>query len=77
MNEHDMSLIPTQEVLNELKNRFEHMVFKGQRKENDGRSVAMYDWHGEHVLCLGLCDEIQHDILKDKDNTAERLEELP
>ena len=77
MSDHDMSLIPTQDVLNELKSRFEHMVFKGQRKENDGKSVAMFDWRGEHAICLGLLAEVGHDILKDKDETTEKLEELP
>ena len=77
MSDHDMSLIPTQDVLNELKGRFEHMVFKGQRKENSGRSVAMFDWHGEHAICLGLCAEVQFEILNDRRSSSEELGELP
>lgn len=74
----DLSLVPAEKLVEELKNRFEDMVFKGRRKDANGKShVAMYDWCGEHAICLGLCTEIQFDILKHYDETKTDEEQLP
>jgi hypothetical protein len=74
-----LNLLPTQEILNELKCRFDHMVFKGlrQKADKEKRDVAMFDWYGEHAVCLGLCEQIKHDINKDSDSQFEKLEEMP
>lgn len=75
----ELKLVVTQDLLNELKCRFDHLVFKGMRLEgkSSDKNVAMFDWYGEHAVCLGLCDQIKHDIHKDSDEQFEKLEELP
>ena len=73
----DLTLIPTQDLFDELFGRFDHAVFKGRRQEKGMDSVAMFDWRGEHAICLGMLSEIAHDIHKDQDDKNEKLEELP
>ena len=75
----NLSLIPAEDLLNELMRRFDDVVFKGRRKDDlkPTDHVAMYDWKGEHVICLGLCTEIQFDVLKHYNETKSDEEGLP
>ena len=73
----DLSLISTQDLFDEFFSRFDHAVFKGRRQEKGMNSVAMFDWRGEHAICLGMLSEVAHDIHKDHDENNEKLESLP
>ena len=73
----DLQLIGTKEILEELKSRFEHMVFAGVKthvhKENDSVTVRRYS--GNLTVCRGLCSELETDIADEHKRQEKAIED--
>lgn len=55
MNLEDLGLVPTDAMLDELKKRFDHLVFAGTKIGGAGRNDEEHRiWHGHTVYCAGL-----------------------
>lgn len=55
----DLSLIPLNDILQELKNRFPHMIFMGKKYLDDkGMWVTSDTSQGDANICAGLGMEI-------------------
>lgn len=55
--ENDLSLVPYEELLKELDNRFEHWVFSGAKNINSSggiKSMTVRRWGGNSMICSGL-----------------------
>ncbi len=68
----DVKLASTEELVTELKDRFEHLVIGGIRtgvKTKDD-IVTLRRWKGDCSVCSGLCSQIVTDV-----NLANRKEE--
>lgn len=65
MTDIEIQLIPTNELSQELANRFDGIIIYGIQKnpKNNNNSIYYDHWKGDHATLLGLCD-----ILKDKIN---------
>lgn len=51
----DLSLVPTEALVQALKDRHDAMIFVGHRKEEKpGVDVGQDAWHGNSILCVGL-----------------------
>ncbi len=74
MNE-DIKLIPTPDLIEELKNRFESMVFAGFQTSVYIKNDAVYrrSWKGEHIHCLGLCNNLQYYINQEQSQMSKPL----
>lgn len=71
----DTKLIPTKELIEELKNRFESMVFAGFQTNVYVTKDAVYrrSWKGEHIHCLGLCNNLQYYINEEQKSLSKPL----
>jgi len=71
----DIKLIPTQALLSEIETRFESCIFAGVQTsvfiKND--VVCRRGWKGPHVVCLGLCSNLQSHINLDQHAAARQL----
>lgn len=66
----DLSLINTQEMLDELQKRFESIVFVGNRDYSDREDHSTYHYAGNYLTLLGLLSRISYKMLKDMDELA-------
>lgn len=67
----DLNLIPTDDLLREVSNRFEHFVFAGYAS-NAGKNYTRRIYKGNFVVCCGLCDTVKSIVLSDFE--ANRIE---
>lgn len=59
----DLSLVPTDDLLDALKARFDHIVFSGLRVGGKERNDAEHRlWHGHAGQCVWLASGLIHDI---------------
>ena len=65
----DLELIPTDELIEELLDRYDHAVFNGYRTGTKGEGSSEKDiyWHGNTVTCQGLAMRAIHHINKHLD----------
>lgn len=68
----DIKLIPTKDLIEELKNRFEVMVFAGFQTNVYMKNDVVYrrSWKGEHVHCLGLCANLAYHINQEQNQLS-------
>lgn len=66
----NIQLIPTEELLKELLNRFDHAIFMGIKvyKEQGGEITSVRRWIGNSYTCCGLCESIKRSILNEFDS---------
>jgi hypothetical protein len=64
MNLKEIEIFTTADLLNELRNRFDHCVFAGRRRsiKNDGSTMTVSRWKGDHTICEGLTTELAFDL---------------
>lgn len=68
----ELSLVPAEELYEELLNRFDHAVFMGKQIQGKTSKISRR-WKGDHHLAMGLCTDLQDDILGDLISTEEPL----
>ena len=73
----DLNLTPTNELIDELKGRFDDFIIFGQKKETEKGRLDTWDFVGDYTNCLGMCATMMHKINKDRDDNSEHLEEAP
>ena len=73
----DLHLLPTNELIDELKGRFDDFILFGQKKETDKRRLDTWDFVGDYTNCLGMCATLMHKISQDRDEHSDSLEEAP
>ena len=55
----DLSLVPTNDLVDALRKRFDVFIFSGlQRNEKPGRDVERRAWEGNAIWCQGLATEL-------------------
>ncbi len=70
----DLSLVLTSDLIEALKNRYDHFIFSGVKlKSSQGKDWYHTEFNSIYSICLGLCDIAKADILKDfeKGNTIQ------
>lgn len=61
-----LELITTDELIEELKSRFDGLVLMAIQKEpNKGYDEEFHNWSGGQALCLGLCMLLKRKILSE------------
>lgn len=73
----DIKLVPTKDLVEELKTRFEVMVFAGLQTNVYVAKDTVYrrSWKGEHIYCLGLCNNLQYYINQEQNQMSKPLPE--
>lgn len=65
----DLSLATNEELIDELRKRFDHFVFNGLRKttqySGDQENIHWIQYDGQYHMLLGLASAISMDIFKD------------
>lgn len=75
----DLSLVPTDDLLKEFINRFDHAVFMGIRLANDVTSkeecgiYSCREWVGNSYTCVGLCASLSRNILNRYDEKENEI----
>ena len=60
----NLELIPLQDLLDELENRYDDMVFVGSMRQTEETEKMDHHFSGDLTRCLGLVDRIK-DRIKD------------
>ena len=68
----NLSLIPLDDLLNEVSNRFDGFIYMGvQSNTKSNLDTYHRSWAGGSATCLGLCDLLHGIIEKDYDTNKE------
>lgn len=73
----ELHLIPTEDLIEELKGRFDDFVIAGQKYETDKSRLDTWDFAGDYTNCLGMCALLQYKINQDRDGASDKLETAP
>lgn len=73
----NLELTPTDNLIDELKSRFDDFVIIGQKKETEKSRLDTWDFFGDYTNCLGMCSLMMHRINQDRDENSDRLESSP
>ena len=66
----DLSLVLTDDLIEALKNRYDHFIFSGVKlKSSQGKDWYHTEFNSNYPICLGLCEIVKDDILKDFEKT--------
>lgn len=57
--ENNLALVETDALINELKSRYDFMVFMGRKITGPGLWQVKRRVHGDEFVCLGLCDNLK------------------
>ena len=66
----DLSLVPTQTLLNELKGRFENVLFVGHHPRSDKEDESVYDYAGSWLSMLGMATRITYKMQQEMDEDS-------
>jgi hypothetical protein len=58
----DLGLVPVDDLINELRNRFQAMVICGVY-EDEREGHIIYDWEGHYHTAIGLLTEMRHRLM--------------
>ena len=58
----DLSLLSTDDLLDALKARFDHMIFAGIRLTGHARDEQQTAWNGHYLWCQGLATTLIRDL---------------
>ena len=66
MPSQEIKLAPTNELVDELRTRFEHFIIGGIKTNIHSQTdmVTIRRWKGNYTLCTGLCSEIADEMFK-------------
>lgn len=70
----DLSLVPVGELMEELKNRYTHLIFSGIKVTGHDRDEQYTMWDGHAVFCQGLIASLMRDIQDWERDTSEEGE---
>lgn len=75
----DLTLHSTKDMLHELSSRFDHMVFNGVTIMDIARknSVNIRKYHGNHIVCSGLCNQLGSIINEEYEESLSYIKEMP
>ena len=60
MTQNDLQLIPTNDLLDELLDRFEHIIICGLQTKVESNNDTLFtkQYKGDFTFCRGLCNEM-------------------
>ena len=58
----NLELLPIDDLLDELGNRFDHTVFMGLKLRDLDNAESTYRVNGGRFICLGLCEELKDQV---------------
>lgn len=61
----DLELVSTDDLLDEIMKRFDHVVFIGRKDGAEEPNVYHRRWAGDYHTCIGLSHDMQDRILSD------------
>ena len=72
----DLTLAPTEDLANELMNRFDNAIIALDRDAKEqGKKIYKTRWKGSHIRCMGLASVLQQQMFLDLDeNNNEPLD---
>jgi hypothetical protein len=76
MTEPDLSLIPLQDLIDELFDRCDDAVIGIRKNTNEGTRFYKRHWTGDPMVCLGLCDAVKASIVVDFEEILEDCEDV-
>ena len=61
----DIHLFSTDELIQELSNRYDTIILAGYKHDFDAQHNSLYTrkWKGNNTTCTGLCSELQAEII--------------
>jgi len=59
----DLSLVSTNDLLDEMKKRFDTFVISGVLRKTEKSSSFLIDWDGDQALAIYLCELTKRDVL--------------
>jgi hypothetical protein len=69
----DLSLVDTDTLVDELKGRFDSVIFVGEQRR--GEQVArFFQWDGSHATCIGFCELLKGRLLQADAETPDEEE---
>ena len=71
----NLELVPLDDLLDELENRFDNLICIGLKMPSDGNMETIYRVSGSRYECLGLCEELK-DRVKDTFESFEEEEDI-
>ena len=71
MPELELELVETDELLEELRKRYDACVFVGVQERTEDFGFYDYSRHGDYLKCLGLCSYATKKVLKNLDDREE------
>lgn len=75
----DLSLVPTDDLIITLLERFDHSVFSGIRENADGKGnhLVLRKWKGNSETCCGLATQLGVVITTITISESEHPKEMP
>lgn len=64
MNKTELSLMPLEDILEELDKRFDYCVFGGIKKRQENVDDEQSHWNGGSIQCAGIADFLNKRIMK-------------
>lgn len=72
----DLELVSTDDLVGELKNRFDNFVVAGQKHISGQNSTRYMGFKSDNPLAaIGLCTALEHIMLTDLEDEADNMEE--
>ncbi len=65
----DLSLILLEDILNELKKRYEAYIFSYKNSLDKDTEETAHHFHGGKTSCIGLVEQFKHGLLNDYDDS--------
>jgi len=77
MNKDDLSLVSTDDLLEELMNRYQTSAIGLWRphKSDETKAICKTRWHGDTFVAMGLCSGIQHELGQHQMNNGEESDD--
>lgn len=62
----NLDLVLIDDLIEAIKNRYDHFIFAGIKlKSSQGKDWYHTEFNSSYSICLGLCEVVKADILKD------------
>ena len=72
-----LDLIPTDQMVTELKRRYPLLIVAGSADLSKDCSAEILYYHGPLLSLLGLTDIVHYDLLEQYDDNLDQAEDIP
>lgn len=68
LQQNDLALISTKDLIDEIVKRHDGMVIAGIKFNTQTSYVLTKHWSGNHFVCLGVIEDMKHQINRQGEN---------